>query len=344
VKHAYETTDFAYMLTRYLSNYLPGQCNSSSNTILAYRDVFKLLIRFTETKCGIVPENLTLAKIDKQFVENFLTWLEISQGSSIATRNHRLAAIHAFFRYLQREKPEIMAQCQQVLDIRIKKTGKPTVSYLTVDSLKLLLAVPDTTDKYGFRDAVILGLLYDTGARVSELTELRPMDLRLKSPAIVSVIGKGRKARELPISPTLADNLSEFIERWKLNTPDKAGLPLFTNHKNEKLGRAGVAYVLNKYADVVREQNPELLRANVSPHTLRHSKAMHMLEAGVNLIYIRDQLGHAHIKTTEIYARANPEMKRSALEKVAGSTALLEKLPPWTADSNLMNYLNSLGR
>ena len=336
-------TDFAYMTTRYLSQYLPGQCNASPNTIFAYRDMFKLLICYAEKERHIVPEKLTLSMIDKAFVVDFLAWLETSRGSSIATRNHRLAALHAFFRFLQREKPEMMLQCQQVLGIRVKKAPKPAVNYLEVNAMKQLLSVPDTTEKYGFRDAVLLGLLYDTGARVSEVIELRPMDLRLKPPAIVTITGKGRKLRQCPISPTLAENLKDYLELWRLNATEKAAAPLFMNHRDERLSRAGVTYVLKKYADRVQQQNPARTPLSVSPHTLRHSKAMHLLEAGVNLVYIRDHLGHAQISTTEIYARANPEVKRAALAKVAGVLPQQVKAPSWVANDDLMNYLNSLG-
>jgi len=332
-------TDFAYSLTRYLSHYLPGLRNLSPNTVLAYRDMFKLMIRFAEVERKISPEKLTLSAIDAVFVEDFLAWLEATQGSSIATRNQRLAAIHAFFQYLQREKPEMMVQCQQIIAIKMKKTSKPTVNYLKVDIIKQLLAVPDTNDKFGFRDSVLLGLLYDTGSRVSEIIELRPLDLHLKTPASVSVTGKGRKTRQCPISLTLAENITAYLEVWGLTASERAGSPLFVNHKGEKISRAGVTYILKKYMRAIKDAPPK-----VSPHVLRHSKAVHLLEAGVNLVYIRDQLGHEKITSTQVYLKTNPEMRRAAFAKAARTLPEQEKSPAWIADNNLLNYLNSLGK
>lgn len=335
-------TDFAQFTTRYLTNYLPAHCNSSPNTILAYRDMFKLLLRFAENERGIAAEKITVKTINKDFVEGFLGWIE-SQGRGVSTRNHRLSALHAFFRYIQKEEPIFMVQCQQILSISVKKKEKPVVNYLDVEAIRLLVNKPDTSDKYGLRDNVLLGLLYEAGIRVSELTELRPMDLQLKQPATVTVMGKGRKMRSCPIPPVLCDNLTEYLARWHLNLPEKDGYPLFVNHMGSKINRAGVTYIIKKYVNELNKSVPGTISSGVSPHVLRHSKAMHMLQADVNLIYIRDYLGHEQLQTTEIYARANPEMKRAAIDKAASVTAIQSYSKPWIRDGDLMGFLNSLG-
>ncbi|HRV29542.1 MAG TPA: site-specific integrase [Spirochaetia bacterium] len=338
-------SDFAYALTKYLSAYLPGQCNASENTVRAYRDTFKLLLRFADTQRGICPERLTLADVDKSFVEGFLSWLETVQGNAVSTRNHRLAGIHAFFRYLQSEKPDMMLQCQQVLSIPVKRTVKPTVNYLTVDAVKTILSMPDTSTVYGMRDLALLGLLYDTGARVSELIELKPKDLRLAAPPVVTLFGKGRKSRQCPLSSEMTGHLVKYLSAWGLDAPAKSDHPLFVGHNAEKLTRAGVAYILSKYASAAREKDASIIPTIVSPHMLRHSKAMHLLQAGVNLVYIRDWLGHASVKTTEIYARADSEMKRAALQKAA-STVMPQhsRQSSWSEDVELMKWLSSLGK
>ena len=337
-------TDFSYALTKYLSSYLPGQRNASQNTIFSYRDTFKLLLRFAENECGIRPERLTLAQIDVKFIERFLDWLESSGGCSISTRNLRLAAIRAFFRYLQREKPELLAQCQQMLSIESKSAAKPLVNYLSVDAMRYILAAPDISDPYGLRDAAVLSLLYESGARVSEIASLNVMDIRILAPAVVTLMGKRRKARQCPLSATIAENLALYLSVWKLNSPDKSTCPLFVNHKKERLSRAGIKYVLTKYADMVREKHPGIMPKTVSPHMLRHSKAMHLLQADVNLIYIRDWLGHTSIKTTGVYAKADTEMKRNAFKKVAPAVSPMQNENTWSDDTGLMQWLDSLGQ
>jgi len=330
-------------MSKYLTVYLPIHYNASENTILSYRDTFKLLLRFAETELRTLPEKITLGILNREFVLKFQEWL-ISQKNTPSTVNHRIAAIRAFFRYAQREKPELMPQCQEILEIPLQQFEKATVDYISVDGIKSIMQQPDPTDKYGLRDLAMLGLLYESGARVSELVSLTPKDLRLITAPIVSLYGKGRKHRHCPLPKTVADNLKLYLSAWRLDNPEMSNSPLFTNHKNERIGRAGVTYVLNKYSGRAREAAPAEIPTVISPHMLRHSKAMHLLQAGVNLIYIRDWLGHSHVKTTEIYARANSEMKRNALQQAAAAVIPQATGHSWADDASLMNWLNSLGK
>lgn len=230
-----KTTDFAYILTKYLKNYLPGQCNVSPNTILSYRDTFKLMLQFAENVYGIAPEKLVLDRIDCEFVGEFLLWLEKERHCSISTRNQRFAAIRAFFKYVQIESPERMLQAQQIFSIKNKKSPKPAVNFLDIQAIKYLLSAPDPSDLYGLRDSVLLALLYDTGARVSEITALRPKNLRLRLPATVQILGKGRKVRLCPISSVLAGNITQYMSVWGLLSEDKTDEPLFVNHEKKGL-------------------------------------------------------------------------------------------------------------
>ncbi len=337
-------TDFAYAMTRFFSSYLLSQCHASENTILAYRDTFKLLLRFAETKRGVKPEKITLSVIDSNFVYGFLDWLEKDGGDSKSTRIQRLSVIHAFFRYVLHEYPDLTLGCQEILNIKIKTKPKATVNYLSVEAVTAILSEPNAKDRYGLRDLALLGLMYDIGGRVSEITGLKVENIRLRKPSVVTVHGKGGKLRQCPLSSAVANNLEKYMAVWDLDKADKANKPLFTNHQGAQIGRAGAAYILDKYTEQARRKSPEIFPDNVSPHVLRHSKAMHLLQSGVNLIYIRDWLGHVSIKTTEIYARANPEMKRSALEKAAVAVIPQNSLPPWAADTSLMNFLEELGR
>ena len=239
----------------------------------------------------------------------------------------------------------MMLQCQQVLSIPVKKTAKPTVNYLTVDAVKTILAMPDISTAYGMRDLALLGLLYDTGARVSELIRLRPKDLRLAAPPVVSILGKGRKSRQCPLSSEMANHLIKYLSAWGLDAPAKSDHPLFVSHNAEKLTRAGVAYILQKYVSAAHEKDTGIIPATVSPHMLRHSKAMHLLQAGVNLVYIRDWLGHSSVKTAEIYARADSEMKRAALQKAASAVMPYHgQQSSWSENIELMKWLSSLGK
>jgi integrase/recombinase XerD len=338
-----KTTDFARHLTNYLSIYLPGQRNLSSHTIASYRDTFKLLLTFCRQEKGISPECVTLAHIDDDLVLAFMTWIETSRKCGIATRNQRLAAVHAFFRYVQAETPERLLMHQRILAIPLKKTGKPAVSYLTTEALESVLKQPDRNIRVGRRDLLVLTVLYDSGARVSELTDLLVRDIRLTQPATITLKGKGRKVRHVPLMSRTASLLKDYLEERRLTAAHTLDHPLFFNSSNQKLTRAGISYIIDKYVKAVREQNTILLPEKVSPHTFRHTKAMHLLQANVNLVYIRDFLGHASVTTSEIYARADNRMKRLALEQ-AYSPAVVDDLPAWQDDKNLLNWLQEFCR
>jgi len=330
-------TDFAQCLTSYLASYLPGQRNVSAHTIKSYRDTFSLFLRYCRETGGIAVERLTLQQIDAALIEQFLDWLEQDRGNSIATRNQRLAALHAFFRYVQVEAPERLIACQRILAIPFKRHAKTPVRHLAADGLQAILAQPDLGTPDGRRDLVLLCVLYDTGARVQELIDLTVRDVRLVAPAVVQLTGKGRKGRHVPLMTRTVTLLETYLTERRLITPSQLDHPLFYNRQRRKLTRAGVTYILNKYVEHARAQGATL-PDTVTPHVLRHSKAMHLLQANVNLIYIRDLLGHADVKTTEIYARADTEMKRAALEKVH-QEAIPTGMPSWQDDDSLLTWL-----
>ena len=186
-------TDFSYYLSDFLTKYLSGQRNLSLNTIKSYRDTFVFLLDFIKERYQVSPEKVTITKVDKNMIEEFLQWLEKTKGNSISTRNQRLAAIHAFFRYLQSQKPEYMFHSQKILFIPFKKAPKKVIAYLSEGQIKQLLTKPDISTTSGRRDLVLLSTLYDTGARVQELADLTVRDIRLESPAIACITGKGQK-------------------------------------------------------------------------------------------------------------------------------------------------------
>ncbi|MCB1881865.1 MAG: tyrosine-type recombinase/integrase [Gammaproteobacteria bacterium] len=332
-------TTLAMHISQFLSHYLAGQRNLSPNTIKAYRDVFVLLLRFCRDEKGIAVERLELEKIDAQLVGAFLDHLEQERHCSLRTLNQRLAVLHAFFRYVQVEEPTLLLQSQRILAIPLRRFVRHEVNYLSKDHLAALLAQPDLNRSDGRRDAVLLSVLYDTGARVQELIDLTAGDVRLEAPAQVRILGKGRKVRVVPLMENTARLLQQYIDENHLALPENYDRPLFRNKYGNQLTRAGVNYILQKHLRKVREGYPHL-KQKVSPHTLRHTKAMHLIQGGISLDIVRDFLGHVDIKTTELYARANLEMKRAAIEKV--SPAPVPKIPSWKENKSLLQWLQRL--
>src|SRR5262245_11843885 len=297
-------TDFATHLSAFLANYLPAQRNASPNTVKAYRDAFSLFLEYCRDQREIAPEALSLDHIDPDLIVSFLDYLEKKRRNRKSTINHRLAALHAFFRYLQVEAPERIAGCQRILAIPIRRHSRPAVNYLTKDDLSALLKGPSFLTRGGRRDAVLLSFLYDTGARVQELIDLSVEDVRLDVPAQVRILGKGRKVRVVPLMEKTASIVRQYVKERGLHRPERSKEPLFQNRWGERLSRSGVRYILAKYVERARAIQKSLPR-KISPHTLRHTKAMHLLQTGNDLVLIRDILGHSDIRTTEIYARAD---------------------------------------
>ncbi len=328
------TNEFARLLTRFFQNYLAGTRNVSTNTIRSYRDTFKLLLGYMVSQCNIRIEKLSLNMFNRSLIEDFLAYIEEDNGCKISTRNQRLAAIKSFFKFAQIERPDEMLLCQNILHIEFKKAAKPVIQYLYSDQIKLLLAQPDTSTHKGRRDLAILTLLYDSAARVQELCDLKICNVRLDSPPVIRLAGKGRKIREVPLTRKSSEIIRQYIEENHLDRRERKNDPLFMNPQGKQLSRSGVSYILKKYVDQAK-------LPQITPHCLRHSKAMHMVEAGINLIYIRDFLGHESVETTQIYAKANPEAKRKALAKMDSITNTCA-LPDWVEDSNIMAFLQSL--
>lgn len=335
-----KSTDFAKHLTDFLSIYLPKQKNVSTNTIYSYRDTFKLLIKYCQEIKGVPAERITLKILSSDCLSNFLQWLETDRKCSISTRNQRLAAIHSFFRYIQAEDPVGIFNYQKIAAIPIKKAQKTVVEYLNPEAMKLLLEQPDKHTPKGRRDLTLMSVLYDSGARVKELIDLRVCDVSLQDPAVLTLTGKGNKIRRVPIMKNTAALLQIYLRENKLDESWKNEYPLFTNNQHHKLTKAGIVYIIAKYVASAGKIST-LVPSKVNTHMFRHSKAMHLLQAGINLVYIRDFLGHVDLKTTEIYARADTEMKRKAIEKLQPDL-IDSTLPDWSKDQALLSWLSDL--
>lgn len=314
--------------------------NYSDNTIKAYRDTFTVFFKYCTEVLHLKLEKLSITDINKDLIEDFLNWLV---DDSLKTRNQRLAALQSFFRFLQVEAPEYLDVCNTILSIKSKKVPNTDMTYLSIPAIKKLLATPNSKTKEGKRDLAILTLLYDTGARVQEIIDLNICDLKLSPPTTVKLLGKGQKVRIVPIMPQTTKIIKIYMDNYQLTDKRSLAVPVFFNKQRSKLSRAGITYILKKYFDEARKDSCDLFPSKISPHSLRHSKAMHLLEGNVNLIYIRDLLGHASISTTEIYAKSNPELKRKAIEEASNNV-----LPQETLTVNdrevLLDWLKSLFR
>lgn len=333
-----KATEFAARLTDFFAHYLPSVRRLSTNTIRSYRDSFSLLLRFLRDDKGIAVENVSLDHLHAPTLLEWLDHLEAVRGCSPQSRNQRMAAIRAFLRYLAPQDPARVQQLHRVLAIPLPRPVRPQVCYLSPPLMSALLAEPDKSTAHGRRDAVLLTLLYDTAARSQEVVDLRAQDLRLDPPAHVTLTGKGRKTRAVPLMQGTVAMLREHLRSTGLDRPEAGQKPVFVGRHDGPLTRSGLRSIVAKYAEAARSAHTTFPQ-RIGPHTLRHTKAMHMLQAGVSLLQIRDVLGHADIKTTEIYARADLEMKRRALEKVA---SLTPTMPTWREDADLIDWLSGL--
>lgn len=331
-------------LAKYIENffgdYLSGECGCSINTIKTYAVTFSQFFRYFKECQLLKAEKITLDHLTKESVINFLKWLEDDRKVSVSTRNARLATIHAFCHYLQYQDVQHISRWQDILSIRTKKHKVSRIEYLTVDQIKNLLNMIDVSSSKGRRNLALLGLLYDGALRVQELIDLTPADYRSGEIPTIRVTGKGNKVRSIPLSAKQAQNLMSYMREHNLTSPENLSHPLFPNFHGDKLSRMSVLNILKKYVDKARTQGIKMPN-RTGCHILRHSKAMHLLEAGVNLVYIRDFLGHESVHTTEIYARVSDKLKDKALEKISGETVPAEG-NSWNKDPEILAYLKSL--
>jgi site-specific recombinase XerD len=333
------TNEFPRILSGFLLDELPVVQNQSGNTTTSCRDACKRLLCHMQGEARINARNVRISGLSNGRIIEFLNWLERECGNSISARNQRLAAIHSLFRHIQVQAPEYMLQRRQALAMPFKKAEKKQVGFLSEDETKALLAMPDAATRKGRRGQALLRLLYDSGARVQELADLRVGDLRLDSPSQAKLAGKGRKTRSAPMMDKAVALLGQYLREQRLDNPPCYEHPLFFNTQRKKLTRQGIAHVLKKYAD-----GRGIL--DISPHRIRHAKAMRLAEADINPIFIRDFLGRTDLKAAEVYSKTSVKMKRAALEKMNSGKhdVVPDKVGDWTEDESLMDWLAGLKR
>lgn len=336
-------TKFAKFLTDYLTVYLPNERGYSINTVRSYRDNMVLFLSFMRDIYYIGAEKLDFKDITQERVIAYLDWLESTRKCSVSTRNSRLSSLHAFFRFMLYRSPENLHEWHRILAINVKKTHITSVVYLTSEGMKLLLEQPDTTKTKGRRDLTLLSLMYECAGRVQEIADLTPSRVHFGKPSTLRITGKGNKTRLVPISEQGAKLLRQYMEETGLLKEWANEQPLFNNGQDGKLSRMGIANIIKKYANMARKIDSSIIPEGISPHSMRHSKAMMLQDAGVNLVSIRDFLGHSSVTTTEIYARINNRQKLEAIEKTSLSPDP-EKLPVWQRNKGLLQWLEGLGK
>jgi site-specific recombinase XerD len=329
--------DFPKLLSGFLKVYLPKQRGLSENTVISYSYAFREFFEYMKEKENIMPSEITVEMLEYSRVISFLDYLENEKGVSANTRNNRLAAIKSFMTYVSYEAPEYINTCSMVSEIKMKKFENKPMNYLTIEATEFMFSTFDQSDPDDLRDLCIVLLLYESGARVSELTAIRRSEIKLRAPHTLILHGKGNKSRIVPIDASVAKLIRRYAALYNIEAEDY----LFMNSHRQQLTRKGITYIVNKCFQRARTLNPSLFPEKISPHSLRHSKATHLLENGVNLIYIRDLLGHASVTTTEIYSKTNPEIKRKHLEKAAKSLIEEEEFNDSEKD-DLEEWLNNM--
>jgi site-specific recombinase XerD len=322
-------------IRRFLLDYMVGERNLALNTQRGYRDALTLLLPFVATHQRTSLDRLTIEQVSPDLVRRFLQDLETTRHCSIATRNQRLAAVHALARFIGAHSPEHIAWCGAIRDIVSKKAPQPVIAYLEKDEMDALLAAPDQMTSQGQRDYAMLLFLYNTGARASEATNVAVADLELAHSPSVKLWGKGNKSRYCPLWSTTVHTLAALIG-------DRAPTePIFLNRSQRPLTRFGLHTLVERYAHKASVQMLSLAAKRVSPHTIRHTTAVHLLRAGVDINTIRAWLGHVSLETTNIYAQVDLEMKAKALA-LCEVDASQPAGAHWLEDQSLMAFLATL--
>lgn len=328
-------TTFPTLLEAFFTERLLQQKQVSPHTVASYRDTFCLLLRYAQKRLHKVPAKLALAELDASLIVAFLDHLQQERGTSARSRNVRLAAIHSFFRYAALQAPHHSGLIERVLAIPSKRYERNPIEFLTHAEIEALLAATDQSTWIGRRDRTLLLLALQTGLRVSELIGLRWQAIVFGSGAHVRCQGKGRKTRCTP----LRKDTVAALRAWQREQQGRSQAPVFPNARGRSLSRDGVAYILAKYVAIAGQHCPSLQHKRVSPHVLRHSAAMELLQSGVDCAVIALWLGHESMDTTQIYLHASLELKERALAKTSLMNGQSSRYRP---DDNLIAFLKGL--
>jgi len=322
----------------YFTDHLPRVRGMSPHTIQSYRDSLALLLRFLSARSKRPVADLDLKDLDPQGILAFLSYLERERKNGAATRNVRLSAIHALFRFVASRNPEYLDLAQRVRSIPFKRAPQRAIDYLEREEIDSILKAIDRTTLLGSRDYALLATMFNTGARVQEIADLRACDLQLTKPFQVRLFGKGRKERYCPLWPQTAAVLRAFCRERNLDLRSEARM--FLNHRGEPLARFGIRYILARRLDRASQITPHFRKKRLHPHSMRHSTAIALLKSGVDLSTISHYLGHASLNTTNRYAKVDLDMKRRAIARVKAVAD--QACTPWRKNPTILDWLESL--
>jgi site-specific recombinase XerD len=335
------TTDIAPLIRRFFEHHLVAERGLSGHTVLTYRDAWKLFLQFASSLQAKPCTTLTLEDLTADTVRRFLGHLEDMRKNGIHTRNNRLAAIHAFFAHLATIEPRHLSQCKAILAVPFKRRAAGVPQYLERDEVLKIFAAIDVRTLQGQRDDALLRMLYNTGMRAQEAVSLDVNHLRLSRPYCVRIHGKGQKERTCPLWKETVQAVKSYLGRRGVSLTDAA--PLFVNGDGMRLTRFGVRYIVAHRAADAAARCPSLLTRTITPHTWRHTTAMHLLQSNVDLSMIRSWLGHASIETTNTYVEIDLEMKRKTLQSCEKLLpAKKKRAPSWERDRDILSWLSGL--
>jgi site-specific recombinase XerD len=335
MKAQYPKNSFPTLLQQFFLDRLIQQRNVSKQTVAAYRDSFCLLLRFAQRHLGKAPEQIELGDLDAPLILTFLDNLESERHNAIRTRNARFAAIRSFMHFAALKEPAALPVIQRVLAIPMKRFDRPLLGFLSRDEVQAILDAPDTSTWCGHRDRAMFSMFYNTGGRVSEITGIQVADVLLDGCTAVRIHGKGRKERSVP----LWRNTVTEIRRWLARTGGKPDQPLFSGWSGTRMTRPAVTARLQLAVRRAAKVCPQLAQRDVTPHTIRHSTAMHMLQAGVDITLIALWLGHESPTTTHMYVEADLAMKERALSAMQAPRLKQSRYQP---SDRVLHFLETL--
>jgi len=337
-----KTHPVANYMNAFFNQYLAVQKGLSFNTIFSYRDAIKLLLCFAADHLKKTVDKLDIEDLDHSLILAFLNYIENERLCSATTRNARLAAIRTLFNFIGREQPSLLEQSHKIRTISQKRIEHKIIDYLDEDEIQAMLNSVDPNSRTGIRDKALLLMLYNTGARVQEIVDLKIADLRLDSSGQVKLLGKGKKQRACPLWPETVEAINDYLEYR--NPKDRNEDHLFLNANGKPITRFGIRYIIKQYAKSAGEKCPSINDKAVAPHTFRHSTAMHLIRSGNDINMVSYWLGHADNNTTHIYVEIDMDMKRKMLQICpAPKTSKVSKTPKWQ-EPDILKWLDNLSR
>ena len=334
------THPLAHLVQGFFQEYMAAQRGLSPNTILSYRDALKLFLCFASQRAEKPVDKLVLEDFDEILALKFLDDLEAGRGNCTAVRNNRLAAVRAFFRYVAGQDPLALARCQRICSIPTKRTGHNTIEYLEDKELSAVLESIDRNSRKGIRDYALLLFLYNTGARVQEIVDLNIIDVRLQTPFQVKLTGKGKKERLCPLWPESVAALEKYFTLRHPGASQES--PVFVNSNGRRITRFGIRYLVRQYAAQAARTCPTVKSKIISPHTFRHTTALHLLQSGNDISVVKAWLGHADVNTTHGYVEIDMKMKRRAMEACEPPQVKIGKGHPKWMKPSILEWLDQL--